>query len=72
MKVKDLIAALQEVDGEMDVVVRTPYNLDIGDGWSYGEYEDHDIKDVYKDDYNPCDWIINPNNKQVIVIIYDN
>lgn len=67
MKVKDLIAALHGFDGEMDVVVRIPYDVDLGEGWSGTEYSDFDIKDVDQSIFDISNWI-NPSNKQVIVI----
>ena len=67
MKVKDLIAALQGFDGEMDVVVRIPYDVDLGEGWSGTEYNDFDIKDVDQSIFDISNWI-NPSNKQVIVL----
>lgn len=67
MKAKDLIAALQEVDGEMDIVVRIPYDVDDGYGWSHTESNDFDIKDVEQGTFDISNWI-NPSNKQVILI----
>ncbi len=67
MKVKDLISALQGVDGEMDVIVRTSFNVDDGEGWSHDEYEDHDIEDVEQGMADIDNWI-SPSNKQVIAI----
>lgn len=67
MKAKDLIAALQEFDGEMEVVVRTYLDVDDGYGWHHSEHEDHDIEDVDQSTFNIDNWI-NPSDKQVIVI----
>lgn len=67
MKVKDLIAALQGFDGEMDAVVRIPYDVDDGYGWSHTESNDFDIKDVDQSIFDISNWI-NPSNKQVIVL----
>lgn len=67
MKAKDLIAALQEFDGGMEVVVRTSLDVDDGDGWHHSECEDHDIEDVDQSTFDIDNWI-NPSDKQVIAI----
>lgn len=67
MKAKDLIAALQKFDGEMDVVVRIPYYEEIGEGWCDIDYDDLDIKDVDQSTFDISNWI-SPSDKQVIVI----
>ncbi len=67
MKVKVLIAALQGFDGELEVVVRTPFEVDDGCGWHHTEYDDIAVKSVEQDTSDPDNWI-SPSNRQVIVI----
>lgn len=67
MKVGELIAELQQFDGDMDVFVRCERIEDDGDGWNHSEYDDCEIRDVGIDTYDRSNWI-NPSSKKIIAI----